>query len=352
MRRAIFRMDEGEARSLLARAPHVHLASTGDDGRPILRVLHGVVDEFGIAFHGAAAGEKHEAVGRAAVVSAEEVVALLPSYFVDPERACPATTYYRSVQAHGRIERVDEPAVKARVLAALMQKLQPEGGHVPIDADHPLYRNAVRGISILRVRFERIDGKAKLGQNRKPEELAAILERLWRRGAPGDPEAVERVLAANPTTPLPGFLRAPGGARLSCALGPADLASALALLAGSYWNRGVPAEALARAHLGASAWVGARDGAGTLVATARALSDGGKIAWIYDVVVAAAWRGRGLGEALVRLLLDHPRVRGAGRILLGTVDAQPFYRRLGFVERASSGATPGSTLMALEPPAG
>jgi N-acetylglutamate synthase-like GNAT family acetyltransferase len=56
---------------------------------------------------------------------------------------------------------------------------------------------------------------------------------------------------------------------------------------------------------------------------------------IQDVMVAPAWRGRGVGEAIVRLLLDHLAVRHARRIYLMTRDAQPFYARLGFGERDS-----------------
>lgn len=52
-------------------------------------------------------------------------------------------------------------------------------------------------------------------------------------------------------------------------------------------------------------------------------------------MVAPAWRGRGLGKALIRLLLDHPAVRGARRVLLGTRDAQAFYRGFGFAERGA-----------------
>ena len=51
------------------------------------------------------------------------------------------------------------------------------------------------------------------------------------------------------------------------------------------------------------------------------------------VVVAPAWRGRGVGEAMMRLLLAHPAVRRVRRVYLGTRDAQRFYERLGFGDR-------------------
>jgi nitroimidazol reductase NimA-like FMN-containing flavoprotein (pyridoxamine 5'-phosphate oxidase superfamily)/ribosomal protein S18 acetylase RimI-like enzyme len=330
MRREIFRMERGEALELLRRAPVVRLASLTAEGEPVLRTLHGVLVDDAVCFHSAPKGEKCEALGRPAVIAAEEIVASLPSYFVDPERACPATTLYRSVQVHGTIEEVAAPADKARVLQALMERFQPEGGHAPITADDPRYRAAVAGILIARLPLARVDGKAKLAQNRKPEEVRAIVEQLWRRGLPGDARAAERVRAANPAAPDPAFLAAPPGLRLALALDERDLAAAVELVAGLYWNTDVERAVIASSHLAATAWVGARDAQGRLCATARAVSDGAKCAWIYDVAVAPPLRGRGLGRALMALLLDHPQVRGALRVRLTTRDAMAFYERLGF----------------------
>lgn len=327
-------MDAAAAIALLAEAPAVHLASTAPDGTPILRVFNAVVVDGALCFHAAPAGEKMEAMGRPAVVSAEETVASIPSYFLDPERACPATTLYRSVQAHGVVEEVTDPDAKARVLAALLAKYQPEGGHVPITADHALYRKAILGLLVARIRLDRVDGKAKLAQNRTVAERVRLCERLWERGDPGDPRAIEHILAASPDMPVPAFLAGPEGTRLVCAPAPGDAPAAAALLEGTYWNGDFSPRELAEAHLGAQAWVAARDGAGALVASARAISDGAKHAWIYDVVVAPAWRRRGLGQALTRLVLDHPAVRGARKVHLGTRDAHDLYRRFGFIDQA------------------
>jgi N-acetylglutamate synthase-like GNAT family acetyltransferase/nitroimidazol reductase NimA-like FMN-containing flavoprotein (pyridoxamine 5'-phosphate oxidase superfamily) len=355
-RERFFRMERGDAVALLAGAPVMHLASTTPDGAPLLRTLHPVVVDDAVCFHAAQVGEKTEALGRPVVLSAEETVASIPSYFIDAERACPATTLYRSVQVHGTLEAIDASADKARVLGALMAKYQPEGGHVAIDATHPsygaLYDKQVSSLLIGRVRLEHIDGKAKLMQNRSPEERLRALERLWQRGLDGDPHAIERIRAANPDTPTPAFLRfepkfenSNGGSNcgvtLHCALSPDEVDTAVELLAFEYWNVDAhPRERIAGAIRNSPVWVGARDREGRLIACARAISDGHKYAWIYDVVVAPAWRGGGLGEAVMRLILDHPRVREAARVFLQTRDAQPLYRKFGFIDVADAPARP------------
>jgi predicted FMN-binding regulatory protein PaiB len=197
MRREIFRMPHDRALALLRRAPLVHLASTTPDGLPVLRALDAAILDDAIAFHGAPTGEKTLCVGRAAVVCAEELVAHLPSWFSDPERACPATTLYRSVQVHGTLRAVEDPARKALVLEALMRRWQPEGRYRSIDPESAMYRKSIAGVLVLEVPLEQVDGKEKLLQNKRPEEIAQIVERLRERNAPGDATAIEAILEVN-----------------------------------------------------------------------------------------------------------------------------------------------------------
>jgi nitroimidazol reductase NimA-like FMN-containing flavoprotein (pyridoxamine 5'-phosphate oxidase superfamily)/GNAT superfamily N-acetyltransferase len=327
MRREIYRMSEDEALKLLTHAPVLHLAGTTSEGAPLLRALDGAVADGAIVFHGAPTGEKVSAMGRPAVVSAEEVVAHIPSWFTHVSDACAASTFYRSAQVHGMLERVDEPAAKVRAIAALMAKYQPEGFHSPVSEGDP----ALEGVLVFRVPLARVDGKAKLGQNRSSEDRLRILDGLWLRGEPGDPAAIEAIRTACPDTPVPDFLAAPPGATLHAALPARAAKEAKALLEEEYWWVGVPPDFIPPVHLGSQAWVGARDGDGRLVATARAVSDSGT-AWIYDVVVARDWRGRGLGRRLVELVLDHPAVRVAKTVRLATRDARGLYERYGFVD--------------------
>jgi len=127
-------------------------------------------------------------------------------------------------------------------------------------------------------------------------------------------------------------MKGPHGTRLVFELGEDAVRAAVALVADEYWNEGVDRERLARAMRGSTVMVGVLDPEGRLVATARALSDGARSAWVGDVCVARAWRGKGLGQAIVEALLAHPRVRDADRVRLNTRDAQGLYERFGFVD--------------------
>lgn len=342
MRRQEFHATEALGRQLFEELEVMQLAGVVE-GKPVLKTLNGVVDEGWICFHGSPAGEKTSLIGQPVVASVEETVARLPSYFMDPQKACPATTLYRGAQAHGVLQSIDEPVRKARVLQRLMEKLQPEGGYVPLDADSPMYRAQVNGLMLAGLPLDGLTTKAKLAQNRTPEQRSGLLEKLWGRGALGDVRALELIREANPNTPVPPFLTAPEGSVLHAWLPPSAAGDAADLLRGEYWNDVFTRPELVQSHLGATAWVGARDAPGVLIGTARAIADGGKYAWLYDVCVRSDWRGRGLGKAMTRLLLEHPRVRGCRVVRLGTRDAQSLYAGFGFVPLSALPPRPYAT---------
>lgn len=345
-------MSDTEARELLAAQSTFTLAGVAADGAPVLRTLHGVLVDDHLVFHSSPKGEKTSLLGQPVVAACEELVATVPSTFFDPVKACPATTYYRSVQVHGVAQEITDPARKARALQALMEKLQPQGGHRAITHDDPMYRAQVGGLLVAGLPLTQLTGKAKLAQNRKPQDIPTLLEQLWRRGDPGDVRALELVRAANPLAPSPAFLTGPHGCTLHAWLPASDAPRVATLLEGTYWNEGISPARLVRAHVCSAAWVGARDPDGALIGSARATSDATKWAWLYDVIVAPAWRRRKVAQAMVSLLLDHPAVRDTARVMLATRDAQEVYRPLGFVEKdARPRAIPSIEMVLVREPA-
>lgn len=328
-------MAHDEAVRMLTAAPVMRMAGTTPEGLPVMRSLHGVVDDGWLCFHASPAGEKTELVGQEVLCAVEEELVRIPSHFIEPERACPATTLYRSVHLRGRLTAIDDPERKARILQALMRKLQPEGGYRPITAEDPMYRSAVRGLLLAGVPLAGLTGKAKLGQNRTPDQRTRMLECLWQRGGPGDVRAIHEVLIANPDTPTPEFLQAPDGLRLLISPGEARIPELLALAPEMPWNRHFSLQELAEVHLESTAWVACVDSSGALIGSARAFSDGAKFAWIQDVVVAPAHRKKGVARRLMALLLDHPAIRRARRVHLRTVLGERLYASCGFVRRAA-----------------
>jgi nitroimidazol reductase NimA-like FMN-containing flavoprotein (pyridoxamine 5'-phosphate oxidase superfamily)/GNAT superfamily N-acetyltransferase len=318
-----------EAWNLLDRSAVAHLGGAAPDGAPIVRPIHPVVRGDAVWFHGAPEGEKLDLVGQPVQLTAHEIVAEVPSYAFHPERACPATTFYTSVSARGLLVRLDDPVEKAAVLQGLMTRMQPEGGHAPVHADDPRYRNALAGISVLGLVRPEVVGKSALGQRYTPAVRGQVLQALWRRGSPDDLRAIDRIVEAAPPDPWPAFLRGADGVRFRYDASAAARDDLLELLAAQYWNEGVSGERIVAAARASAAWVGAWHG-DRLIGTARAISDGAKLAYLMDVAVHPAHQRRGVGGAMVDRLLDHPAVRGARRVELHTRDAAPLYASRGF----------------------
>lgn len=69
---------------------------------------------------------------------------------------------------------------------------------------------------------------------------------------------------------------------------------------------------------------------GEQIAFARMVTDQASFAWIADVVVDDAWRGKGIGTWLVEVAVDRLREVGVRRFVLGTRDAHGVYEKVGF----------------------
>ncbi|MFD7666233.1 GNAT family N-acetyltransferase [Streptomyces sp. NPDC059788] len=104
----------------------------------------------------------------------------------------------------------------------------------------------------------------------------------------------------------------------------------------AYWALGRSRERQDRAVAGSLNFglyeSGAADapGGGRQVGYARVVTDHTTFAWLCDVYIAPAARGKGLGTALAGHIRDHLAPYGLRRILLATGDAHGVYARVGF----------------------
>ncbi|XP_052167244.1 glucosamine 6-phosphate N-acetyltransferase 1 [Oryza glaberrima] len=74
--------------------------------------------------------------------------------------------------------------------------------------------------------------------------------------------------------------------------------------------------------------------AGAVLVERKFIRRCGRVGHVEDVVVDAAARGRGLGERVVRRLVEHARGRGCYKVILNcTPELTGFYAKCGFVEK-------------------
>jgi GNAT superfamily N-acetyltransferase len=96
----------------------------------------------------------------------------------------------------------------------------------------------------------------------------------------------------------------------------------------SYWAEGRRRDVMARA-IETSLVIGLYSADGTQVGVARLVTDYATFAWLCDVFVDTAHRGRGLGTFLVDSAVGHPDVRGLRQVLVAE-PGRSLYARFGF----------------------
>lgn len=104
-----------------------------------------------------------------------------------------------------------------------------------------------------------------------------------------------------------------------------------ALYQREWWTKGRSLESTRQCVTGSQVCLGLVDEAGDLAGFTRVITDFTFKAFVFDVIIAEHSRGLGLGERLVRLVLDHEPLRAVKHIELYCLpELVPFYARYGF----------------------
>jgi GNAT superfamily N-acetyltransferase len=107
-----------------------------------------------------------------------------------------------------------------------------------------------------------------------------------------------------------------------------DLETIHGYLERSYWAAGISRERVARS-LVESLCFGLFEGE-RQIGFARVVTDRSTFAYLADVFVLEAWRGRGLGKLLIGAVCAHPDLGDLRRFVLWTRDAHGLYEQFGF----------------------
>lgn len=112
-----------------------------------------------------------------------------------------------------------------------------------------------------------------------------------------------------------------------------DVPAVHAFLSQSYWSPGIPEDVVRRAIAGAICFgiYHARAAGGhEQVGFARVITDRATYAYLSDVYVLEAHRGRGLATWMMEVIMAHPALQGLRRFALSTRDAHALYAKFGF----------------------
>jgi GNAT superfamily N-acetyltransferase len=101
------------------------------------------------------------------------------------------------------------------------------------------------------------------------------------------------------------------------------------MLAKSYWSPGIEKDEVVKAAENSALVIGAFKG-GEQIGYARVVSDKTRFAYVMDVYVDEPHRGYGIGEKLVKYLLEQESMKDVYLWMLSTRDAHGLYANCGF----------------------
>jgi len=213
------------AEEILDSARYGHLVTLDEDGQAETRPINYARLGDEIYFHCSPRGALAARAGTTALLAVEDTLTWMPSYFRHAEMACPATTYYRSVQVRGSLRAVSSAREKAEALAAFMRRYQPEGGHLPIESGSDRYDGPLKTLCVLALRLFSWTCKVKMGQHLTPQMRAHVHDQLLERNDPGDADCAREMRRANADLgPISAYPECEDDVRTPCPAWPTDVA--------------------------------------------------------------------------------------------------------------------------------
>jgi N-acetylglutamate synthase-like GNAT family acetyltransferase len=102
----------------------------------------------------------------------------------------------------------------------------------------------------------------------------------------------------------------------------------------SYWAKGIPRKVVERSIRNSLGFAILERTSQAQVGFARVTTDRATFAYLGDVFVLPAHRGRGLSKWLMQVILAHEDLQGLRRWMLATLDAHGLYAGFGFTPLA------------------
>ena len=187
---------------LLGNAGAADLVTSTQDG--LVATLLPFLYEPGAGPHGSLVGHvaRNNDQWRAPVLGDALVLVRGPDAYISPSwyatkaehgRVVP-TWNYLTAHVYGRLVVHDDPAWLARLVRRLTERYEALSTHPwsVDDAPERYVQGQLRAIVGVEVIISRIEAKAKLSQNRSPEDVDGVVEGLTARGDPASAQLVEQ----------------------------------------------------------------------------------------------------------------------------------------------------------------
>lgn len=113
-----------------------------------------------------------------------------------------------------------------------------------------------------------------------------------------------------------------------------DFDKATDMLKDAFWCRGTKKKEVIKGAENSALVVGAFTENNKQIGYARVISDKTRFAYILDVIVDENFRKQGIGQSMVKYILNHSELRDVYQWLLITNDGHGVYQKVGFTALA------------------
>jgi N-acetylglutamate synthase-like GNAT family acetyltransferase len=109
-----------------------------------------------------------------------------------------------------------------------------------------------------------------------------------------------------------------------------DFDKITSMLKDAFWSVGITKDEVIQGAQNSALLVGAFTKDNLQIGFARVISDKTRFAYILDVIVDGTYRKLGIGQAMIKSILNHPDLKDVYQWLLITKDAHGVYQKVGF----------------------
>ena len=185
--------DEAELRAMVAEVGSAELITTAEDGYPRATLLPVVWEGDTVIAHFARANPHWQTIGQdvpALLVCAGAQAYISPSWYAakDEHGRVVPTWNYSAVHLTGRVRIHDDVAWLRHAVTMLTDhhEIGRDARWRVTDAPPAYIDGQLRGIVGVEITVEKVEGKAKLSQNRSEDDRRGVVEGLGSTGSPED----------------------------------------------------------------------------------------------------------------------------------------------------------------------
>jgi GNAT superfamily N-acetyltransferase len=102
------------------------------------------------------------------------------------------------------------------------------------------------------------------------------------------------------------------------------------MLENAFWCKGIKKEEVEKGSMNSALLVGAFNSESEQVGFARAISDKTRFAYILDVIVREDYRRKGIGQNMIKSMIENKEMSNVYQWVLITKDAHEVYKKVGF----------------------